>query len=83
MPSEQPDTGRPPGADTLSASDSSLHLPGSVPQAPLIVVSGPSGVGKTTVVDRLLAGSKLRLRRAERGLPTLDATIAAVLAEST
>ena len=32
--------------------------------APLIVVSGPSGVGKTTVVDRLLAGSSLPLRRA-------------------
>lgn len=32
--------------------------------APLIVVSGPSGVGKTTVVEKLIAESKLRLRRA-------------------
>ncbi len=32
--------------------------------APLIVVSGPSGVGKTTVVERVIAESRLPLRRA-------------------
>ncbi len=32
--------------------------------APLIVLSGPSGVGKTTLVEHLLATSGLRLRRA-------------------
>lgn len=32
--------------------------------APLIVLSGPSGVGKTTLVERLLTTSGLRLRRA-------------------
>jgi guanylate kinase len=34
------------------------------PLAPLIVLSGPSGVGKTTLVEHLLATSGLRLRRA-------------------
>lgn len=33
-------------------------------RAPLVVVSGPSGVGKTTVVQRLLAETRLPLRRA-------------------
>ncbi len=32
--------------------------------APLIVLSGPSGVGKTTLVEHLLAHSGLKLRRA-------------------
>jgi len=34
------------------------------PLAPLIVLSGPSGVGKTTLVDALLARTSLPLRRA-------------------
>ena len=33
-------------------------------EGPLIVVSGPSGVGKTTVVDELLRRGKIPLRRA-------------------
>jgi guanylate kinase len=35
-----------------------------VPHAPLIVVSGPSGVGKTTIVERLIRQTQLPLRRA-------------------
>lgn len=34
------------------------------PLGPLVVVSGPSGVGKTTVVDQVLAGAGGKLRRA-------------------
>ncbi len=35
-----------------------------MPLAPLIVLSGPSGVGKTTLIDALLEGTNLSLRRA-------------------
>lgn len=38
--------------------------PGTRPTAPLIVISGPSGVGKTTLVDALLERKTLPLRRA-------------------
>jgi guanylate kinase len=41
-----------------------LRAPRSALPAPLIVVSGPSGVGKTTVVEQLIEKSGLRLRRA-------------------
>ena len=38
--------------------------PHSTKHGPLIVVSGPSAAGKTTVVERLLENTKLPLRRA-------------------
>lgn len=50
-------------SDTSRDSDSAFRLLPST-LAPLIVVSGPSGVGKTTVVERLIEGSGLKLRRA-------------------
>lgn len=40
------------------------HAPRTSPLAPLLVVSGPSGVGKTTVVEELLRSTELPLRRA-------------------
>ena len=43
--------------------DSALRTPNPA-LAPLIVLSGPSGVGKTTMVEHLLATSGLTLRRA-------------------
>lgn len=44
--------------------DSRGAKPARPPLAPLVVVSGPSGVGKTTVVDELLKRGTLPLRRA-------------------
>jgi guanylate kinase len=45
--------------------DSAVRNPHpAFPQAPLIVLSGPSGVGKTTLVDALLRRTSLPLRRA-------------------
>jgi guanylate kinase len=38
--------------------------PTPLQRGPLVVVSGPSGVGKTTLVDALLARGTLKLRRA-------------------
>ncbi len=43
---------------------SSLRTPHSALRAPLFVISGPSGVGKTTLVDALLGRTSLPLRRA-------------------
>jgi guanylate kinase len=42
--------------------DSAFRIPHSA-LGPLVVVSGPSGVGKTTVVDRVLAGFDRPVRR--------------------
>jgi guanylate kinase len=44
--------------------DTSGETPNTKHQTPIIVISGPAGVGKTTLVEALLAGSRLRLRRA-------------------
>src|SRR5262245_598669 len=61
MRSEKPDSENSP------TQPGGTPLPNSALRAPLIVVSGPSGVGKTTVVEHLLRDlkdSNLRLRRA-------------------
>lgn len=52
-----------PGMGT-SGSDPAGRTTATCVRGPLIVVSGPSGVGKTTVVDRLLAGFDRPFRRA-------------------
>jgi guanylate kinase len=57
MRSEKPDSENSP-------TQPGTLLPHSELRAPLIVVSGPSGVGKTTVVECLLRDPSLRLRRA-------------------
>jgi guanylate kinase len=53
-----------PEPDTPAVSPAGNTSPDTKLRAPLIVVSGPSGVGKTTVVDELLKQTTLRLRRA-------------------
>jgi len=65
MRSESPEPERskvPTGGRTDCGSELRAVCPAF--SAPLIVVSGPSGVGKTTVVDVLLARGTLPLRRA-------------------
>ncbi|WP_439623924.1 guanylate kinase [Gemmata sp.] len=53
------------GSDTRARTDAPAGgPPRALAHAPLIVVSGPSGVGKTTLVTRLLAQTSLPLRRA-------------------
>lgn len=41
-----------------------MGTPSTTRTAPLILLSGPSGVGKTTLVERLITASDLPLRRA-------------------
>lgn len=53
-----------PGPDSPPARSETGTVPDSSLRAPLIVISGPSGVGKTTLVDALLERKSLPLRRA-------------------
>src|SRR5688572_4581809 len=53
------------GRHTALGSDSAFRTPRSALKlAPLVVLSGPSGVGKTTLVDELLRRTDLPVRRA-------------------